>query len=198
MLHRIGPLIATRIIMPIFNNVRVGYWINAIMLFYSWLKIYFQLDETLEDSKKKPMNWAACNPVNFISVMSRSWEMSKLFWISCLQSFIDGRNIVESNMVYQRETLGFTEEENGNYVALAGFKIYLGGLLGRPLIKYFGLSGMTTFSNFANLIAQGWGLLASTPLMMYIHVLLTGLGERKRDGVETMINRLGAEMDIVS
>ena len=52
MLHRIGPLIATRIIMPIFNNVRVGYWINAIMLFYSWLKIYFQLDETLEDSKK--------------------------------------------------------------------------------------------------------------------------------------------------
>ena len=31
------------------------------------------------------------------------------------------------------------------------------------------------------------------PLMMYIHVLITGFGERKRDGVETMITKLGAE-----
>jgi hypothetical protein len=29
--------------------------------------------------------------------------------------------------------------------------------------------------------------------MMYAHVLVTGFGERKRDGVETMITKLGVE-----
>jgi hypothetical protein len=37
------------------------------------------------------------------------------------------------------------------------------------------------------------GLFASSPATMDAHILVTGFGERKRDGVETMVTRLGSE-----
>ena len=47
--------------------------------------------------------------------------------------------------------------------------------------------GLTTFSNAANFLAQAIGMLAGGPIGMYTHVLATGIGERKRDGVETLL-----------
>jgi hypothetical protein len=55
------------------------------------------------------------------------------------------------------------------------------------MMKAFGQLGLTTASNFINCIAQTLGILARGPLMIYAHVLVTGIGERKRDGVETLL-----------
>ena len=71
--------------------------------------------------------------------------------------------------------------------SFAGIKIFLGGFLGKPMMKAFGQLGLTTASNFINCIAQTLGILARGPLMIYAHVLVTGIGERKRDGVETLL-----------
>jgi hypothetical protein len=57
-------------------------------------------------------------------------------------------------MVFQRDVLGFTREENGNYVSLAGFKIFFGGAIGKWLMTTFGQQGLTTVSNGINLFAQ--------------------------------------------
>jgi hypothetical protein len=57
-------------------------------------------------------------------------------------------------MVFQRDVLGFTREENGNYVSLAGFKIFFGGAIGKYLNAAFGQQGLTTVSNGINLFAQ--------------------------------------------
>lgn len=68
-----------------------------------------------------------------------------------------------------------------------------GGMIGKFIIKTFGLGGMTTFGNVANVFAQGLGILASNANLMYVHVLAGGFGERKRDAVETLIVKLGSE-----
>jgi hypothetical protein len=40
--------------------------------------------------------------------------MVSLAACSFLQTFLDGRNIVESNMAFQRDVLGFSQQQNGN------------------------------------------------------------------------------------
>ena len=49
------------------------------------------------------------------------------------QTFIDGRNIVESNFVYLRENLAFSSTQLANYQSFAGLKIWIGGALGKPM-----------------------------------------------------------------
>ena len=60
-------------------------------------------------------------------------------------------------------------------------------MLGKPFMRAFGQLGLTTFSNAVNFVAQAIGMLAKGPFGMYAHVLATGIGERKRDGVETLL-----------
>jgi hypothetical protein len=81
------------------------------------------------------------------------------------------------------------------YHLFAGAKIFVGGFLGKPMMKYFGQLGLTSVSNGLNFIAQAIGILSRNHGEMYAYVMATGLGERKRDGVETLItaeaSRLG-------
>ena len=55
------------------------------------------------------------------------------------------------------------------------------------MMNKFGQLGLTTFSNAVNCFAQAVGALATGTGGMYTHVLITGVGERKRDGVETLL-----------
>ena len=66
-------------------------------------------------------------------------------------------------------------------------KVFIGGLLGKPMMQAFGQLGLTTFSNGVNCFAQILGAIARSVPGMYLHVLVTGVGERKRDGVETLL-----------
>ena len=75
----------------------------------------------------------AC-PDDVVRVLCRAGLMTT----SALQTLLDGRNIVDSNFIYQRDQLGFSEIENANYLTFAGVKICLGGLLGKPLMTRFG------------------------------------------------------------
>ena len=78
---------------------------------------------------------------------------------------------------------------------------------GKPMMNRFGQLGLTTVSNGLNFVAQTIGILSQTHGQMYAYVMATvripisrlqmnsranlvcgqGLGERKRDGVETLL-----------
>ena len=63
------------------------------------------------------------------------------------------------------------------------------------MMQAFGQLGLTTFSNGVNCFAQILGAIARSVPGMYLHVLVTGVGERKRDGVETLLT---GENDAIS
>ena len=183
----IGPILSQRVFINMLKlQAKHMFLVNVGLLAATAAVLGLTFGETLQAEQKKPMDWVACNPLNFISLLKSSRSMFWLMTTSGLQTCIDGYNIVESNFIYQRDQLNFSAAKQSNYLTFAGVKIIMGGMLGKPMMLKFGQLGLTTFSNIANFTAQAIGMLASGPIGMYTHVLATGFGERKRDGVETL------------
>ena len=112
--------------------------------------------------------------------------------VSWLQTFTDGRNIIDTQFAFQRDQLGWTADMSGTYVGLAGVKILFGGIIGKLLlIPRLGIRYIGTFSNFIN--ALGGLCFAFFPKYQRLVLCLTAFGDRKRDGVEAMINSLGVK-----
>eukprot|EP01052_Picozoa_sp_SAG31_P029566 SAG31_NODE_2949_length_4871_cov_2.742456_2_plen_214_part_00 len=185
----LGPILSQRLLVPILGHARFVFAVNVGLLGICAAVCGLAVDETLDKEQRKPMDWIACNPLNFVAMLKSSWSMFWLMVTSGLQTCIDGYNIVvrqnlralfalctpltlvhwavqESNFVYQRDQLGFNQAQQSNYLTFAGVKIIMGGLLGKPLTQRLGQLGLTTFSNFANFSAQAIGMLASGPLGM--------------------------------
>jgi hypothetical protein len=72
------------------------------------------LNETLEPERRKPMDWSRANPLSFFRMLRTSRTMFCWMLTSQLQTFIDGRNITESNFVYMQQELGFDEKGLSN------------------------------------------------------------------------------------
>ena len=99
------------------------------------------------------------------------------WWMSCsfLQTFIDGRNIIESNLLYLESEMNM-DIKTSLYHLFAGAKIFVGGFLGKPMMNRFGQLGLTSVSNGLNFLAQTVGILSRNHNEMYAYVLATGLG----------------------
>jgi hypothetical protein len=183
----IGPTFATRFLYPTFGNARLPQGVNAVVMGALAAFVALTLRETLDVGRRKPMEWSRANPLSFFRMLTTSRTMFCWMFTSLLQTFIDGRNITESNFVYMQQELSFDEKGLSNYQSFAGIKIFVGGFLGKPMMKAFGQLGLTTASNFINCIAQTLAIVASGPNLIYAHIFATGIGERKRDGVETLL-----------
>jgi DHA1 family multidrug resistance protein-like MFS transporter len=188
-----GPSVG-RITVPLLGNIRGPQIVNTVVLSCAALAVAAQFQESLPESKRMPMDWSRANPLTFVRILFKSRTL--FWWMTCsfLQTFIDGRNIVESNLLYLESEMNM-DVKTSLYHLFAGAKIFVGGFLGKPMMKYFGQLGLTSVSNGLNFIAQAIGILSRNHGEMYAYVMATGLGERKRDGVETLItaeaSRLG-------
>ena len=151
--------------------------------------VYTKLDETLPPSRSRDLTWRTANPFAFVEVLTSSATMAKLMSVSLVQTFVDQRSIADTAMSFQQSQLGWTREESGQYVVAAGVKIVLGGIIGKQLIKYMGLRNITSWSNGINSLVAA--LFATIPHYS-IYILFFGmLGDRKRDGVESMLTDIG-------
>ena len=84
------------------------------------------------------------------------------------------------------------------FVSGLGVSLVVSGATVKHSIKRLGMRGHTTFSNLCN--ASQWFLWGAPHLLgippdkaMYAGLILTIFGARKRDAVETLIYKLGAE-----
>ena len=169
----VGPAIGAKVIVPMMGGVAPAFAFNAAVLLVAAGFLATFLKETLPLEKRTEMDWSRANPLAFSRMLLASKTTMGLMMCSGLQTFLDGRNIVESNFIYQRDQLGFSESENATYQSVAGLKVFIGGALGKPMMNKFGQLGLTTFSNAVNCFAQAVGALASGTIGMYIHVLIT-------------------------
>jgi MFS family permease len=192
----LGPAFSTRLIVPLFGKPLLQQGINVAVLCTTAAVLASSLRETLPEEKRMPMDWSRANPISFTKLLLASRTMFLWMSASCLQTFIDGRNILESNFVFLESQLNFDRTALADYQSFAGVKIFIGGFLGKPMMNAFGQLGLTSVSNAINFVAQAMGIFAkqisalagcSVAATMYGHVLMTGIGERKRDGVETLL-----------
>jgi MFS family permease len=89
----LGPLVSTRLLPMITGSVdpRYCYMFNAVVMGCTTLFLQSRLDETLDENERKPMEWAAANPFNFLKMCKEGGTMIRLMACSFLQTFLDGR-----------------------------------------------------------------------------------------------------------
>ena len=67
----VGPILASRVIMPLISR-RYTFVMNACLFWLLTGWVAAKLPETLPPEDRKPMDWTAANPFNFIAMMRRS------------------------------------------------------------------------------------------------------------------------------
>ena len=169
-----GPSVG-RVTVPVFGNIRAPQIVNTVVLACASLVVAARFRESLPESKRMPMDWSRANPLSFLTMLFKTRTM--FWWMSCsfLQTFIDGRNIIESNLLYLESEMKM-DIKTSLYHLFAGAKIFVGGFLGKPMMNRFGQLGLTSVSNGLNFLAQTVGILSRNHNEMYAYVLATGLG----------------------
>ena len=91
----------------------------------------FRLKETVRETSRKPFSLRKASPLAFVEVLTSSAAMFKLMTTSLLQTMVDGRNTADTDFAFQQSELGWNATDSGKYVAAAGVKILLGGIIGK-------------------------------------------------------------------
>ena len=55
---------------------------------------------SVDDDKKRPIDWVACNPFSFLRMFSLGKSVRRLMLILALQSFGEGRVMQDINMMF--------------------------------------------------------------------------------------------------
>ena len=185
----LGPIFSV-LLKKITGSSNVALLLSTLITAVNTGFIYLKFEETLIE--RNIFSWRDASPFGFLELLSKSGTMLKLMLTSWLQTFTDGRNIVDTQFAYQRDQLSWTADMSGAYVGLAGVKILFGGVIGKLLlIPRLGIRYIGTFSNIMN--ALGGLSFTFFPKYQVLVLLLTAFGDRKRDGVEAMINTLGVK-----
>ena len=185
----LGPLLSVGL-RRVTGSSNVALLLSTTLTGLNVLNVYSRFKETI--GKKIPFSWKAASPFGFIEMLGKSSGMCKLMLTSWMQTITDGRNIVDTQFAFQRDQLGWTADQSGTFVGVAGLKILFGGIVGKfVLIPRFGIRHIGTFSNMMN--ALGGLTFALLPSYQFLMLFISAFGDRKRDGVEAMVNTLGVK-----
>jgi MFS family permease len=183
----LGPLLSV-VLKRVTGSTSVALVLSTILTGLNIINVKQCFKETLRD--RIPFSWKAASPFGFIKMLSKSKTMFKLMMTSWMQTHTDGRNIVDTQFAFQRDQIGWTADQSGTFVGVAGLKILFGGIIGKfVLVPRLGIRHIGTFSNMMN--ALGGISFALLPKWQFLILFISAFGDRKRDGIEAMVNSLG-------
>lgn len=82
----VGPILSQRVFIDLLKlQPKHMFLVNVGVLGATAAALAAAFTETLQPEKKKPMNWVACNPLNFLSLLKASRSMFFLMVTSALQ-----------------------------------------------------------------------------------------------------------------
>lgn len=194
-----GPLCAKLIM----NNMdpKYCYLLSIFLASCSGTWLLTQLEETLPEEKRKPLVLGDMQPLSFLQLM-RDSTLRRLMLITGMQTVSEGRNMNDAMFVFLQQDLKWDWSRINNLIALMGISLIVSGTAVGGMMKSMGLRKFTTFSNMSN-IAQtvAWArlppfsLLLSDGNLMYLGLVLSAFGGRKRDAAESLIMKIGSEKE---
>lgn len=116
----LGPLLSVGL-RRVTGSSNVALLLSTTLTGLNVLNVYSRFKETI--GKKIPFSWKAASPFGFIEMLGKSPGMCKLMLTSWMQTITDGRNIVDTQFAFQRDQLGWTADQSGTFVGVAGLKI---------------------------------------------------------------------------
>ena len=121
--------------------------------------------------------------------------------ITATQTVTELRNVNQLFSVYMEKNLQWSWDQINNFTAAFGLSLIVSGAAVKKMIGAMGMGWFTTFSNTSNalsyLIFSGMGpfsfLMEAYSVRMWTGLLSAACGGRKRDAVEALIMKHGAE-----
>lgn len=169
-------------------NLKLPFWVAGGLAMLNLAYGYFVLPESLPTDQRKPMRWAAANPVKAFRDLTQLKGVGALVGVvvfSGLAQFI----LYTSWVLYNTFKFGWGPLENGWSLAVVGVVSVLvqGVLMGR-LIKRFGPQRLAIMGLISSVMSYTlWGA-ASEGWMMYAVIAFNLLGGTVAASVQSLIS----------
>jgi MFS family permease len=104
--------------------------VSAIQMFYQMTVV----TESLPQTERKPFTVAGINPLGFLNLFSAKTPrtLKKLVMVASLQSFLEGKNVVDIVQIWQREHLRWDVLKMRDFTATYGVCVFIAGQLLTP------------------------------------------------------------------
>ena len=189
----IGPILD-----GIFTSIggsKLPFLVAAIMAAAPAVAFTTMYEETLEEKDKRPFGMAGlldCSPFGFVKMLKMSRAVKWLMVTSGMQAFSEGRTITEINTIFCTKDLEWSTAKLTTFISSYGVCVLLGGIFGGRQIAMLGQSTHTTVSNLSNFASfMIWGAAKkSTSWLLFVAMVVSLLGQRKRDCVESMVTEI--------
>lgn len=180
-------------------GIMLGPWVGAQVLGYTgnpkytaltaslcslatFAYIYFQCDETLDEDKRRDIDWKACNPFRFLQLFQGNEVMTLLSRTLFLQSIVNDMHDVR--MVLLKTKVGLTPYQTGTYMLGNGLSYLCGGWVAKKTLDYLGMFGHTSLCH----IVFVWTMYMWGGASKWYHVALALVGD-------TLANKKGIATD---
>jgi len=193
-----GPLL-TRLMMSR-TSPRYCYLVSSLLAGISFAHLVAHFEESLPRERRKELQLSSMQPLSFLKLM-RSRVLSRLMISTGLQTFTEGRNVTDIVSIHLLNHLSWTWSQINSFIGSYGASLIVSGLAVKSLLNRLGLRGFTTFCNSCNCL--NWLAFAYAPPFnsflspsgaMYLGLAFGIPGGRKRDGVESLIMKVGNEL----
>ena len=168
-------------------HLRLPFFGSAALALINWMYGYFVLPESLPVEKRADFSWKKANPVGSLMVL-RTYPLVAYLAVSFIFIGLAQRGLEVVWVLYTGYRFGWDERTNGLSLALVGIMaILVQGLLVRPFIKRFGERRTILFGICAATIAfLGYGM-ASESWMMFVAIIIGGLGGVSGPAIQGLI-----------
>lgn len=127
-----------------------------------------------EDARPLDISLSAVNPLRFMRLFSSrtSFTFKKLVTIAGLNSFLEGKNVVNLVQTWQAVNLKWSQVQMTNFTATYGVLVFLSGQYLVPaLLRRVTARSFTSATNFTNAFAFFLRAASENPLFFYAAVL---------------------------
>ena len=192
-------------------HVKWCYGVSAMLAALALARLAF-FEETLPSHSAS--RWLdEVQPMSFLKIFrvgdgkngakseGRGTTLRRLMCITGAQTMTELRNVNQFFSVYMEKNLRWSWDQINNFTAAFGLSLIVSGAMVKRMISFLGMRRFTTFCNSTNamsyLIFSGMGpfsfLLEADAARMWSGLLMAACGGRKRDAVEALIMKHGAE-----
>jgi hypothetical protein len=188
----IAPIIAGRL------STR-GNFILSTVFSAMCVAVMGRLQETLPPKSRLPassLDFSSCNPMAFVRLFTSGQALATLTLCSGVQTFTDPRLMDETTVGVMKD-LGMSDVAVQTQLLRQSTSMICGVAAGKFSINTLGRLGHTHSSNLFKLLGfLLWSQAPGNPNVMMLSQLVLCLGQRQRDGVETLITDLAVKKGI--
>jgi DHA1 family tetracycline resistance protein-like MFS transporter len=181
----IGPLLGATVDQNFGGSA--AYALASLIGFMTAAYVSSNMQETLTEEKKKPMDWSAANPLSFFKLLTSGSVLRTLTLALGAQCIAEPRFVFPYAQLLWKKKYQYSAQKMGAFAGFFGLLYVIGSMWSKKRFRKLGPAKHVTESNACNILAWlAWSRFNNDVGTMFSFLFFAG-GIRKRDGLEVMI-----------